>query len=137
MNGLFSSPIFKVLEKSIEGSTVRHQVLSNNLANIDTPGFKRSDVEFKSLLRQSLSNKGIRGNLTNPRHIPIGRKSLNDIYPKIYRDNSTTMRLDGNNVDIELEGAEMAKNTIYHSAMVQQLIKKFNTLQTVISEGRR
>ena len=137
MTGLFSSSIYNVLEKSIDGATLRQQVLANNLANIDTPGFKRSDVEFKTALQQSLNRKGIKGSITHSDHIPVGRKSLNNISPTIHRDTRTTMRLDGNNVDIEMESAEMAKNTIYHSAMTQQLINKFNTMKTVISEGRR
>ena len=137
MTGLFSSSIYRVLETSIHGATLKQQVLSNNIANVETPGFKRSDVEFKSLLRQSLNEGGIRGKITHKNHLPIGKKSLNHVSPKVFLDNRTSMRLDGNNVDIELESAEMAKNTIYHSVMAQQLTKKFNTLHSVISDGRR
>lgn len=137
MTNLFSSTIYNVLEKSIDSATKRQGVLSNNIANINTPGFKRSDVEFKSVLKQSLKEKGISGAVTHKNHIPIGRKSLEDVSSSVHRDNRTSMRADGNNVDIELENAEMAKNTLYHSAMTQQLNAKFNALKSVISEGRR
>lgn len=137
MSNLFSSTIYNVLEKSIDGATLRHQVLSNNMANIDTPGFKRSDVEFKSVLRQTLNEQGIKGNLTHNKHIPIGRRNFDNLSATVIRDNSTSMRPDGNNVDVELESAEMAKNTLYHSAMTQQLTAKYNTLKSVINEGRR
>lgn len=137
MSGLFSNSIYKVLETSINGATLKQQVLSNNIANVDTPGFKRSDVEFKSLLKQSLQQGGVSGKLTHQKHIPIGKATVSNVSPKVFLDKRTSMRLDGNNVDIELESAEMAKNTIYHSAMTQQLVNKFNSLHSVISEGRR
>lgn len=136
MRGLFSSSIFRVLETSIHGSALKQQVLAHNVANADTPGYKRSGVEFKSLLRQSLDESGIKGKLTHEKHIPIGRRDIKQVMPKVFRDNRTSMRLDGNNVDIELELAEMAKNTIYHSAMTQQLNRKFNNLRSVVNDGR-
>ncbi|WP_350344944.1 flagellar basal body rod protein FlgB [Proteinivorax tanatarense] len=137
MSGIFSQPTFKVLEKGIEGSTKRQQVLTNNIANVDTPGFKRSDVTFQGELYKALNEKGLQGQTSHRNHIPIGRRDLGDVHPNKQRDYSTSMREDGNNVDIELESSAMAKNGIYHSTMTQSLNNKFGLLKTVISEGRR
>ncbi|WP_353892104.1 flagellar basal body rod protein FlgB [Proteinivorax hydrogeniformans] len=137
MRGIFAQPTFQVLEKGIEGSTKRQGVLTNNIANVDTPGFKRSDVTFKGELHKALNKKGLPGEVTHHNHRPIGRQTLSAVHPQKQRDYSTSMREDGNNVDIELETAAMAKNGIYHSTLTQQLNNKFGMLRTVINEGRR
>lgn len=127
-----------LLEKGLDAALLRNTVISNNLANVDTPGYKRSDVLFEDELRKALAKTGqIRGMLTNEKHIPIGGPSVSDVSPKVVLENNTAFRNDGNNVDIDREMAAMAKNTITYTALAQLLNGEFSKMRSAISEGRK
>lgn len=126
-----------LLEKGLDASSKRNNVLANNLANVDTPGFKRSEVVFEYELQKALQQNGISGVMTHEKHIPIGRRSVNEITPEVVLDKSTTMRNDGNNVDIDREMAALAKNTIMYTTLAQEINGEFKKLMTAITEGRR
>ncbi len=125
----------QILEKSLAGAGLRQRVISNNIANVNTPGFKRSEVAFEEILQQQLSggNGKISLNCTNAKHI-TPQPGNNTVAQRLVSDN--TMRLDGNNVDIDAEMANMAKNTIYYDAVTQQMSRYFSSLKNVIREGR-
>lgn len=134
INDMFKSTY--ILERALDASWLRNKVTANNIANVDTPGYKRQKVEFEQFLAQAIDNKA-RGMITNERHIPIGAGSINAVKINIREDNATSMRLDGNNVDIENEMAQMAKNNIMYNALIQKVSGEFKKLETAISEGRR
>ncbi|MDK2798590.1 MAG: flagellar basal-body rod protein FlgB [Clostridiales bacterium] len=126
-----------VLEKALNASWLRNEAISNNIANIDTPGYKRQTVEFESFLAEALDKRKIEGYRTHEKHIPIGRQNVNNIAIEIKEDRiGNQMRIDKNNVDIDAEMALLAKNNIYYNAVVQQLSKQFNALKMVINERR-
>jgi len=136
-NLLFSKSM-SLMGKGLDAASLRNTVISDNLANIETPGFKKSDVVFEDELKKALTRTGpIQGMITNAKHIPIGQPSVPQISPAVVRQNSTTIRNDGNNVDIDSEMAAMAKNTITYSALAQLLNGEFSKLKSAISEGRR
>jgi flagellar basal-body rod protein FlgB len=93
-----------LMERLLDAKWLRNQVLANNIANADTPGFKRSDVYFEEYLRQAIKDKTDGRNLdlktTNPRHI-AKINSLDNLGPEVIRQDETTFRNDQNNVDIE------------------------------------
>ncbi|WP_024831383.1 flagellar basal body rod protein FlgB [Ruminiclostridium josui] len=127
-----------LLEKSINASWARNEVISQNLANVDTPNYKRKDVTFEEYLNESLDSKRLEGITTDERHIPIKSKNIDKIKPEITQDNSdTSMRIDGNNVDIDSEMAYLAKNTIQYNSLIQMINNNFSKIKNVISEGRR
>jgi flagellar basal-body rod protein FlgB len=119
------------LQKGLDAAWLRNEVITNNIANADTPGFKRSYVEFESVLQEQ---QGISIKTTRENH--ISTPNTEDISPKVIRDDNTTVRMDGNNVDIEYESAELAKNTIWYNYMVQKISKEFGRLNKVINEGK-
>lgn len=126
-----------LLERGLDTASQRNAVIANNLANVDTPGFKRSEVLFEEELRKALTRKdGITGVVTHEKHIPIGRRHIPEVTPKTVLRNDTTMRNDGNNVDIDREMAAMAKNSIMYAALAQELNGEFQKLKSAI-EGRR
>ncbi|MCX7710680.1 MAG: flagellar basal body rod protein FlgB [Clostridia bacterium] len=128
----------KVLEKSLDASWLRNEAISQNIANVDTPGYKRKTVNFEEYLNQALDNSSFKGRRTDPRHIPIGGGNIDGIEPKLTEDNkSLSYRLDGNNVDIDNEMALMAKNTIQYNALIQRINGSFRKLKSAISEGRK
>ena len=135
LQALLSSPKVAVLEQSLAAASLRHKVISNNIANVNTPGFKKSEVAFESMLQNALSESKVKLTITNDKHISTV-KPLLQLAPTVHSVDTTTMRTDGNNVDIDIEMAELAKNNIYYNAVAQQLGQYFSGLKTVINGGR-
>lgn len=128
---MFDPTYLKVLETGMDAASLRQSVIANNLANIDTPGFKASDVQFENLLAQSLQDGSSLPLATdNPRQ--IGTPDASDVQPQVVTDNSTSMRSDGNNVDMDQEMTEVAKNNIYYDALTTQLSSQLGILRMVI-----
>lgn len=121
-----------LLERMLDATALRHEVLSDNIANVNTPGFKRSDVRFEDDLARALAAR-----VTHPRHIPAGALRAEKVAARAVPEQGTTMRNDGNNVDIDVEMAYMAENTLLFQAVSRQLSQRFAMLRTMIVEGRR
>lgn len=126
-----------VLQRALDASWTRNKAISNNIANVDTPGYKKQKVEFESYLSQALNNNTVKGMVTNEKHIPVGAASASRIKIDVREDNSTAMRLDGNNVDIDSEMADLAKNNIMYNALIEKISLEFRNLRTAINEGRK
>lgn len=125
-----------IMTKALNASWKRNEIISNNMANVNTPNFKKSNVEFETLLQKYLNGNSIPGNTTHDKHIPIGLKSLNDLNYKINTSKNYKTRRDGNNVDIDVEMGELAKNIILYNTLSTRISSNFNKLRTVIKEGR-
>ncbi|NPV25916.1 MAG: flagellar basal body rod protein FlgB [Firmicutes bacterium] len=125
------------LEKALDGTARRHQVIVNNIANVDTPGYKRSTVRFEEELKVALQSGGkLPLVVTHPCHFR-SNLTLADIKPQIISEYQTSIRNDGNNVDIDAEMGELAKNSLLYQALVQQYNNQLNRWRLVINEGRR
>ncbi len=127
MRGIVNDVTSQLLVKVLNAASLRQRVISNNIANINTPGFKRSYVTFEEQLQQVLA-AGDGKNLET---------ELDKVEPGIRRDTGSSMRKDGNNVDMDQEMTNLAMNSINFNTAVQQLNKKFAMLRYVINEGRR
>jgi len=127
----------KLLEKALDATWVREEVIVQNIANVDTPRYKRKTVAFEKYLSQAMDDSSFKLLTTDRRH--IGSEDAVD--EAALRDETDTTslstRLDGNNVDIENEMASLAKNTIKYNVLIQSINGGFNRLKHVISEGRR
>lgn len=134
---MLESRSITLLERSLDASSLRQKVLSNNIANIDTPNFKRSDVSFQQALQDALSGDTLVGRTTDPRHMQIGTSNLDDVHPTVFQEDKTSLRIDGNNVDIDAEMTNLAENQILYNAMTQELNSKFGLLKYAINEGKR
>jgi len=133
---LLNSPGFNRLQSAIGAAEMRQRVISNNVANDDTPKFKRSDVTFEQLLDQTMGNgvPVLAGKRTNSRHIPIGSASSTPA-AKIVTDENSVMNNNSNNVDIDREMSLLAENQLTYNFYVQQLNHDFKMMRTAI-EGR-
>lgn len=132
---LFNNP-FNIMSRGLDAASLRNEVIANNLANVDTPGFKRSDVSFEQELLKAMSGKQkLQGFVTDEKHIPIGGPSQGEIVPRVIPEKTTSIRNDGNNVDIDREMAAMAKNSIVYSALIEEINGEFRKIKTAI-EGR-
>ncbi len=126
-----------ILEKTLDASWARNDVISQNIANDDTPMYKRKDIAFEDMLNSALDKSSIEGNLTDKRHIPINTSDIDKVKPTLIEDNSdSSMRIDGNNVDVDTEMGNLAKNTIKYNTLVQLINSNYNKIKYVISEGR-
>lgn len=123
-----------VLEKALSASSLRQKTISNNIANVNTPKFKRSEVLFEDVLQQKMFGSQLELAKTNEKHISTQSQALG---PTMRTVTDNSFRTDGNNVDIDIEMANMAKNSIYYDALAQQLSRYFSTLKSAINEGRR
>ena len=106
-----------LLQKSLDSYALRHQVISNNIANAQTPGFKASDINFKNEVKKLMDKKHDREDnlelsVTNEKHINQGSINLEALNPEIIKISDTSMQPDGNNVDIDREMSTLAQNSI-------------------------
>lgn len=127
----FFSGTIKTLEDTLNYATAKNRAISNNISNIDTPNYKSKDVVFKDVLNDAHSLEAKR---TNEKHLPFSQTN-NSSYQTVTKG-TTTYNHNGNNVDVDKEMAELAKNQIYYQALVDRINGKFSSLQTVIRGGR-
>ena len=127
-SGMFG--FVNVLKAAADASWTREEVLTNNIANVDTPNYKRQDVDFTTYLRSALSRtNGGSSSLTNR----VNNLNYNDIAIRTYTDNSTlSYRLDGNNVDLSTENAELASEQINYNALIDSMNNEFSRFKTVL-----
>lgn len=133
---IFNSPTQIMLNKGLDTASVRNRVIADNIANVDTPGFKRREVIFEENIRKVLEKKIIHDKLrvNDPRHMHIMESyQYKQIEPEIRTMNELTYRNDGNNVDIDLETAKMAKNKLFYDALGQSMSNEIRILRMAIT----
>lgn len=131
---LLNARTIRMLERAMDGAALRQKVIANNIANVNTPDFKRSDVQFESILARNLPD-GARMAATHPCHLPLASGEPGNVRPRLVADRTTSMRNDGNNVDIDAEMAKMVKNYLYFEAVTRQAAAFFERLRTAIRGG--
>ena len=121
-----------VLDKAADGSWARNNAIANNIANIDTPNYKRQDVSFQAELQHALKASKYTSLDTKVRELNEGGR-LSHIEPRTYTDYANySYRLDKNNVDVDNENVELASNQIVYQAIVESINSEFANLKTVI-----
>ncbi|MBN3526185.1 flagellar basal body rod protein FlgB [Paenibacillus apiarius] len=123
------------LEGAIQASVARQNATANNIANADTPYFKRSDVQFESLLRDQMSGGSLRGRRTDERHFYIGPVDSTPS-PRIVQDQMTIMGNNKNNIDMDREMAAQAENQLRYYTFVKQLNHQINMVRTAMDVRR-
>ena len=115
-----------VLKKAADASWKRNEVISNNIANVDTPGYKRKDVQFESYLMGALTGDGsLDKRVANTR--------MDTLNAQVYTDYANlSYRMDGNNVDIDTESANLAENQIRYYALMDSMTQEFSRLKMVL-----
>ena len=117
-----------VLDRAADAAWQRNEAISNNIANVDTPGYKRQDVAFESVLRQALGN-----NRYESLDDKVANVKLSRLRGRAYVDYANySYRLDGNNVDIENENVMLAENQLKYQGLISSINQEFTNLQTVM-----
>jgi len=117
-----SMDIVRLLETGIKAEGLRQNTIASNIANIETPGYRRLDVRFEELLAKAVHSSD--------------ELDPQDIDPEIYQPESTPIRSNGNDVNLEAEIGEMLKNSLRHAAYVRLLRKKFAQMETAMGVGQ-
>ncbi|MBX4259213.1 flagellar basal body rod protein FlgB [Clostridium estertheticum] len=122
---------YSLLKKSMDASALRSKVSANNIANINTKNYKGLYVTFEETLKDNMTADTLKTD--NTKDIQAGN-SNGEI--TVNRDDSTSARQDGNNVDIDLEMTNQAANTLMYAALVSQVNSKISLTSYVIGGGK-
>lgn len=128
---LFSN--ISTLERALDYSSLKQKVISQNIANVDTPNYKAKDVSFKSVLQNELDHT-FNTYRTDNRHIDFSDSSSSST--GIITQRNVQYNHNGNSVDMDKEMSNLATNQIYYNALIERLNGKFSTLQNVIRGGK-
>lgn len=121
-----------VLNKAAGASWTKNEIIANNIANVDTPDYKRKDLNFEAMLADALSDTSIK---TSNLDKKVANLKLSSLNPNVYTEYSTlSYRYDGNNVDIDTEQAYLADNQIKYYTLLDSMTQEFNRLKTVLSK---
>ena len=122
------------LNTSLNLRLMNQNVISTNIANSDTPGYKAQAMEFEGALRDALQvGDGVPMETTDPKHIV--RKETDPVDPEIYDDPNGIESLDGNTVDRAGEMAKLKENQLLYDAGVELLKRKMGMLKYAVTEG--
>lgn len=131
-----STKTIDLMQRAMDYSLIRDDVIKNNIANASTPNYKRRDVTFQAELLRAIDSEKkevIPFKTSRKRHIPIYRpKDYKDVSPKIITEYNTYQNNNGNSVDIEKEMMESTKNSMYYNALAQRIAKEFNKLKFIL-----
>ncbi|MGI6491247.1 MAG: flagellar basal body rod protein FlgB [Peptococcaceae bacterium] len=129
---IFTSPHVLSLKKGLDAGALRQKVIANNIANVNTPYFKKSRVAFESILKKSLDRDSIALNVSHPRHLG-SFPQLAAVQPEVNLIEATSMRTDENNVDLDEEMTNLAANDIQFQAVGRVLSDHYSLLSLVIT----
>ena len=129
---MFSSNAFdyvNTLGTALDATALRNEIISNNIANVDTPEYKRKDIRFETELKQAfLRSDDITVDAT------VKHLDLRELEPEVYTDYAElSYRYDGNNVDIDNENVILAKNQIKYNGLMASVNKEFSNLKRVMN----
>lgn len=131
MSTLMNTNIFdyvNVLDKAADAAWQRNDLIAHNLSNVDTPGYKRKDLDFESQLAKALQ----RSEYTSM-DAKVADLKTSGLKPVTYTDYAGfSYRLDGNNVDVDTEGAYLAKNQVVYQGLTLSISQEFKNLQAVL-----
>ena len=152
-----------LIQKTLDASWMRNEVITNNIANVNTPGYKSKSLAFEEEFRQALlreperslprPNVSLRrlsdesaiqagpdmtGRVTRDKHFNFREREIDPyaVQPSVYTNWNTNMKMDGNNVDVESELNEAAKNTIFYYTMLNKVSSDLGRLRNTLRDIR-
>ena len=136
MNGIFNQTI-SMLERHLDLRSIKHKLVTSNVANMDTPNYKAFNIMVEEELEKSMKsqNQPI-PKKSNPRHFPLdGVHSSMHLSVQAVKEDPYSLKGDGNTVDIDKAMTDMAENSIMYNAGAKILAKKFQGIKNVIRGG--
>jgi flagellar basal-body rod protein FlgB len=127
----------KALTTALNFREMRQELISSNVANANTPGFKAKKMDFEEALARALDVDGqMQMNVSDGRHHNVGNGGFNNLEPEIYDDPNGVVSENGNTVDVEAEMAKMAENKLMYDALVQLINKKMGIMKYAINSEK-
>ena len=111
--------IVELIEAGLRAEALRQQAIANNVANLQTPGYRRLDVKFKRLLVKALESGG--------------EFDIEEFEPEVYQPKNTAVKPNGNDVNLENEVGEMVKNSLRQKALIRLLNKKYSQIDQAVN----
>jgi flagellar basal-body rod protein FlgB len=138
MSGKIFDKTGDALSASINFRLLRNNVVSGNIANAETPGYKAKKLDFEEALSRAVDLNGLNGlNTDHGDHFPVGPGSISRLKVDVYDNPDVNISNDGNTVDLEREMSALAENTILYKAALKLINKKMAALKYAVSEGGR
>ena len=131
---------FDYLSRGMTAASIRQEVISHNIANVNTPNYRKTVLEFEDLLAKEIYGEEpqdgkLQMTRTHDRHLPHKPLAYH-AEPTMVEDMTTIMRTDDNNVDIDIEMATLAKNQLYFNALATQLGNYVTKMRNAITSGQ-
>jgi flagellar basal-body rod protein FlgB len=117
-NVMFNKTNKALLSRAMDAAMLRSRTIANNIANVNTPGYRRVEVSFEEELRTALDRTRLQGSRSDDQHLDIGRKDLSKVHPEAYHPYDPTQPSGVNNVDIDMEMAKLAEAQIMYNYAV-------------------
>lgn len=135
MSDLFGKTV-QALDSAIDMRLLRQNVVSSNIANAETPGYKAKKLDFEEALSRALDIEGKgRMHTSDENHYMLGQGPISRVRADVYDNPEINMTNDGNTVDLEREMAELAANSVMYRAAVQLINKKLATMKYAANDG--
>lgn len=126
------------LATSLRLRQLRHNVISSNVANAETPNYHAKKLDFEEALQRSLDVDNLRGvSVTHDEHFPISGGGVGSVRPEIYENPEGAVNNDGNSVDLEREMTALTENNLLYKSALQLINKKMAALKYAATEGGR
>lgn len=125
-----NDPLMGALVKTLDRAALQQKVTAQNIANLNTPGYKRSYIKFNEEMNKAKLSLW----RTNPGHMLPGGAQAEELRLQVESD--TSMRSDGNNVDLDREMLDLVTNQLRYNTLIQTISDRFAKWQKVINEGR-
>jgi flagellar basal-body rod protein FlgB len=132
----FEDGPMNLMERFMDLAVQRQSLISGNLANVDTPGYKTVDIDFEQELQSAIGQEGLSTEVTNVRHFSKKVDIEEGATGSPREVDGLTLRNDMNNVNIDREMAEMSTNGLKFSTVAQLIEEKFRILKSAVLEGR-
>jgi flagellar basal-body rod protein FlgB len=131
-------PTLEVLQKNLDLRLARHQVLTSNIANAETPGYIAKDVSFEAALRDAVQPPAHATlQRTHARHLPIVARSVADVQGVLVASPSDNVGSDLNTVSMDQEMGRVTLNAFHYNTSIEFMGRALDQLRRVISEGGR
>ncbi len=128
----------QALASALNFRQMKQEVISSNVANAETPGYKAKRLDFEQALARALNIDGrLSMNATDEKHFNVGNGGFSNLQPDIYTDPNGIVSEDGNTVDVEQEMSKLAENKILYDALVQLVNKKFGLMKYTITSDNK
>jgi flagellar basal-body rod protein FlgB len=138
MSRTFFPPTLEVLQKNLDLRMARHQVLTSNIANAETPGYIAKDVSFEAALRDAVQPPvHATPQRTHVRHLPVVARPVVEVQGVLVASPSDNVGSDLNTVSLDQEMGRFTLNAFHYNTSIEFLSRSLDQLRRVISDGGR